>query len=71
MRWSPVNMENDIQFPEAIHENILFENLRTLFVVLGLVSVMAAGVVMYQSPMLSYLLLSYAFFIIIVALFRR
>ncbi|OWP57066.1 MAG: hypothetical protein B2I17_02585 [Thermoplasmatales archaeon B_DKE] len=64
-------MENDIQFPEAIHENILFENLRTLFVVLGLVSVMSAGVVMHQSPMLSYLLLSYAFFIIIVALFRR
>jgi|GEM_PF-3204962 hypothetical protein len=65
-----MNLEQEMQLPDAMSESGLLYNIRTLFIILGIVSVMASGVVMHESTLWSYLLLSYAFFIIF-ALVRR
>ena len=59
-----MNLEQEMQLPDAMGESALFDHVRTLFIVLGILSVMAAGVVMHESTLWSYLLLAYAFFII-------
>ncbi|MHB1709257.1 MAG: hypothetical protein ACYCT2_07270 [Thermoplasmataceae archaeon] len=65
-----MNLEQEMQFPDTMGENVLFDHIRTLFIILGIVSVMISGVVMHESTAWSYLFLAYAFFIIF-ALVRR
>ena len=65
-----MNLEQEMQLPDAMGKSVLFDHIRTLFIVLGILSVMAAGVVMRGSTLWSYLLLAYAFFIIF-SLVRR
>ncbi len=65
-----MNLEQEMQLPDTMGESVLFDHVRTLFIILGIISVMASGVVMHESTLWSYLLLAYAFFIIF-ALVRR
>ena len=63
-----MNLEQEMQLPDTMGESVLFDHVQTLFIILGIISVMAAGVVMHESTLWSYLLLAYAFFVIFVLL---
>lgn len=58
----------EIQYSDYTDGASFHEHVRTIFTVMGIAAVIAAGMVMHQSVLFSYILLAYAFTMIAILL---